>query len=87
MSNGDVDGHIAYFSENRAFDLALDQACFENAIALARPHTTCAIVDRSAGFESAMLICLLQTHRDKRTAAGGARPVYMPLALDLADKR
>lgn len=80
-------GFYAFFFENRAFDVALDEARFEAAMALARPDATCRIVDRTARFESALRACLLQANRDKLTAAGeGARQVYMPPELDLADK-
>jgi hypothetical protein len=79
-------GFYAFFFENRAFDVALDEARFEAAMALARPDATCRIVDRAARFESAMRACLLQANRDKLAAAGeGARQVYMPPELDLAD--
>ena len=82
-----VAGFYAFFFENRAFDVALDEARFEAAMALARPDATCRIVDRAARFESAMRACLLQANRDKLAAAGeGARQVYMPPELDLADK-
>lgn len=82
-----VFGFYGFFFENRAFDVALDQARFEAAMALAQPDTPCTAPGSTARFQAAMQACFLQANRDKLAAVGeGARQAYVPPALDLADK-
>lgn len=82
-----VTGFYGFFFENRAFDVALDQARFEAAMALASPEAPCAIADASVRFQQATRACFLQANRDKMAAVGeAARQAYAPPGLDLADK-
>lgn len=81
-------GVCAFFFENRAFDLNLDRARLEAALALVETNRSrCGITDSDTRYQSAIQACVVQSNADRMAAVNqGLRAAYVPTELDLAEK-